>query len=84
MTLMGIWHGLEAHYIIYGFYHGLLLALNEIYQRKSSFYAKYKDLFIYKFVSWLITLNLVMFGFLIFSGHMKTVINALSKRLFMH
>lgn len=68
MLVMGAWHGLAANYILYGLYHGLLLALTEIYQKKSSFYKKHKKETWYKLLSWFITLNLVMFGFLLFSG----------------
>lgn len=78
MGIMGIWHGLETHYIVYGLYHGLLLAVTEVYQKKSAFYKKYKNDSKYKLVSWLITMNLVMFGFLIFSGHIGEVWNAVS------
>lgn len=76
MTIMGIWHGLEAHYIVYGIYHGLLLAVTEIYQKKSKFYLKYKDNKIYRACSWFVTLNAVMLGFLIFSGHMQDILSA--------
>ena len=38
MTLMGAWHGLTVDYLAYGVYHGLLLALTELVQRKSKFY----------------------------------------------
>ena len=39
---MGIWHGLSLHYILYGVYHGILLALTNWYQKKSKFYKKNK------------------------------------------
>lgn len=68
MLIMGLWHGLERHYIIYGLYHGLLLALWGIYKKKSNFYKKHKSSKIYKIASTFLTFNLVMFGFLIFSG----------------
>lgn len=68
MLLMGLWHGLSLSYILYGLYHGILLAITEIYQKKSKFYKKHKKGRLYKFVSWFITFNLVMFGFYIFSG----------------
>lgn len=68
MTLMGIWHGLTYSYILYGFYHGLLLAINDTYQKKSKFYKKNKNKKSYKFISWAITFNLIMFGLFIFSG----------------
>lgn len=68
MTLMGIWHGLNWNYIVYGVYHGVLLSVTEIYQKKSKFYKKNKKKKWYKVLSGIITFNLVMFGFLIFSG----------------
>lgn len=70
MTLMGIWHGLDWCYILYGVYHGVLLALTEIYQKKSKFYKKNKKKKWYRIISGIITFNLVMFGFLIFSGRL--------------
>ena len=69
MFVMGIWHGLAIQYLVYGLYHGVLLALTEIYQKKSKFYKKNKKKRWYKIVSWAIKMNFVMFGFLIFSGH---------------
>ena len=68
MGVMGVWHGLNLQYILYGLYHGVLLAITEVYQKKSKFYKKHKKDKIYKLVSWFITVNLVFFGFLIFSG----------------
>lgn len=76
MTIMGIWHGLELHYILYGVYHGILLAATEYYQRKSSFHKNNNKKLWYKTASWFITLNLVMFGFLIFSGHIQEIWHA--------
>jgi len=74
MLLMGLWHGLDASYVLYGLYHGVLLALTEIYQKKSRFYKKHKKEKWYKFVSWFITFNLVMFGFFIFSGRFLEIV----------
>ncbi|MDY6037629.1 MAG: D-alanyl-lipoteichoic acid biosynthesis protein DltB [Eubacterium sp.] len=68
MGVMGVWHGLDLQYILYGLYHGVLLAITEIYQKKSKFHKKHKKETLYKLVSWFITINLVFFGFLIFSG----------------
>lgn len=69
MLVMGVWHGLGTCYILYGLYHGVLLALTEIYQKKSKFYKINKKKKWYGVLSWAVTMNLVMFGFLIFSGH---------------
>ncbi len=70
MLVMGIWHGLTGYYILYGLYHGILLAANEVWQKKSKFYKKHKKEKWYQAVSWAVTIHLVMFGFLIFSGHL--------------
>lgn len=69
MFIMGMWHGLERHYIIYGLYHGVILAFTEVYQKKSKFYQKHKEDKWFICMSWGINLNIVMFGFLIFSGY---------------
>lgn len=70
MLVMGAWHGLTVSYLLYGLYHGILLALTEIYQKKSKFYKKNKKKGWYKAVSCFFTIQLVMFGFYIFSGRM--------------
>ncbi|QHI72977.1 D-alanyl-lipoteichoic acid biosynthesis protein DltB [Aminipila terrae] len=75
MFIMGMWHGLTISYLLYGLYHGVLLALTEIYQKKSQFYKKNKDQKAYRFMSWFVTLQLVMFGFLIFSGKFVEILN---------
>lgn len=75
MFIMGVWHGVTGYYILYGIYHGALLALTEIYQKKSKFYKKNKDKTWYKAVSWFITLQAVMLGFLIFSGRFTQLVH---------
>lgn len=82
MMIMGVWHGITSYYILYGFYQGALLALTEIYQKKSKFYSKNKQKKWYQFGSWFITLNLVMFGFFIFSGSFNQWANAVLLSLF--
>ncbi len=82
MLIMGVWHGLNWYYILYGVYHGLLLGITEIYQKKSKFYKKYKDYKLYKVFSWFITINCVMFGFLIFSGYIGNVIEKYMQFIF--
>lgn len=74
MGVMGLWHGLSSCYILYGLYHGVLLALTEIYQKKSSLYKKYKKEKWYRCISWFLTFHLVMFGFYIFSGRFNEVL----------
>ena len=75
MFVMGVWHGLESNYIIYGLYHGVLLSACEIFQKKSKFYKAHKRDKWFIAVSWFITLHLVMFGFFIFSGRLGILLN---------
>lgn len=74
MGVMGLWHGLTTSYIIYGLYHGVLLAGTEVYQKKSGFYKKYKTAKWYRGLSWFVTMQAVFFGFFIFSGRFLEVI----------
>ena len=80
MLVMGFWHGLSVSYIAYGFYHGILMSGFEIYQKKSTFYKKYKNKTWYKLISWFMTMNLVMIGFFIFSGEPYKIIMAILGR----
>lgn len=52
MFIMGMWHGLTSYYILYGLYHGCILALIEVYQKKSKFYKKNKQKKWYSAASW--------------------------------
>ncbi len=72
MTLMGFWHGFTVHYVVYGAYHGLLLVANDIYEKKCPLYA-YRTRTWYRIAAVLITAQLVIVGFLIFSGHIITI-----------
>lgn len=74
MALMGAWHGLTADYLLYGLFHGLLLAGTEAFQKKSKFYKKYKNNPAFKALSWFVTLQLVMFGFALFSGQITMLV----------
>lgn len=68
MGTMGIWHGTQLNYIIYGLYHAVLIIVTDFFQRKSSLYKKFRNTPLYGYISVIITFNLVCFGFLIFSG----------------
>ena len=75
MFVMGVWHGLELNYIVYGLYHGVLLSACEIFQKKSKLYKAHKKDKWFIGVSWFITLHLVMFGFFIFSGRLGILLS---------
>jgi membrane protein involved in D-alanine export len=70
MLTMGIWHGTDRFYLVYGLYHGSLIVATDFFQRKSKFYKKYKNTKSFTIGSTVLTIHLVCFGFLIFSGHL--------------
>lgn len=76
MGIMGLWHGITPSYILYGLYHGLLLALTETYQKKSKFYKTNRNKGWYQVASWAVTMQLVMFGFFLFSGKLWMLLMA--------
>ena len=68
MTLMGLWHGLTPEYLVYGLYHGILLAACEAFQRKSAFYKRNRKKRWFRACSWAITMAAVFYGFALFGG----------------
>ncbi len=70
MGLMGLWHGTSVYFILYGLYHGSLIVLTDLFQRKVPWYSKVKNNIAWKCFSIFVTFNLVCFGFLIFSGYL--------------
>lgn len=67
-TLMGMWHGLTVDYLVYGLYHGVLLAGCEAFQKKSGFYKRHRKDTWFRLASWAVTMVCVFFGFALFSG----------------
>lgn len=80
MTLMGVWHGLNFSYLLYGLYHGIILAITE-YLQKTKFYKNNKNKKWFEYSSIFITFNLVMFGFFIFSEKFVYVFQVIGGRL---
>lgn len=73
MGAMGLWHGTTLHYILYGLYHGVLLVLTDIYERRSAFFTKHRNATWYRILAILVTIHLVFFSFLLFSGHLVRI-----------
>jgi membrane protein involved in D-alanine export len=69
--LMGLWHGTALHFIVYGLYHAALLSAYEWFNRWNK---KHKvwggSSFAWRAVETVLTVHLVCFGFLIFSGRL--------------
>ena len=74
MALMGAWHGLTLDYVLYGVYHGLLLAACELMQKKWKPYRRVKDARWFKVTSWALTMVAVFFGFSLFSGQVTGLV----------
>ena len=68
MGALGLLYGVTPSYLLFAFYHGLLLCLYEILIHKSVLYEKWKSLPLFRIFSWFFTLQLLMFGFFILSG----------------
>ncbi len=66
--LMGLWHGLELHYIAYGFYQAALLSTFHIFSRWNKAHRYWRDGLLSRAVAIFVTFNFVCFGLLIFSG----------------
>jgi len=69
MTTMGLWHGIQLNYIVYGAFHGVLIIVTDYFQRKS-IYKKIKGKVYFRVASTVVTFNLICFSFLIFSGYL--------------
>ena len=70
MGLMGLWHGVQLHYILYGLYHGALLTGNDLLSRWNKRRNLWGEGLLWRAAGVFITFNLVCFGFLIFSGYL--------------
>ena len=68
MGLMGLWHGLEVHYLVYGLYHAALLTAHDLFSRWNKRYGLWGDGFVWHVAGVVVTVQFVCFGFLIFSG----------------
>ena len=69
MQLMGVWHGITPHYLVYGAYHGLLLIGYDVFSRWNK-QKNYLSSRMGEIISMVITFHVVCFGLLIFSGRL--------------
>ena len=72
MVLMGAWHGITPDYLVYGLYHGLLLAGCHLMQKKWKFYKQHRRDRWFRMASWVVTMVAVFFGFALFGGYVVT------------
>ena len=61
MVLGGLWHGASANFVAWGAYHGVLLIVEQFVRRLGP-----KRNLVPRSVRWIITINLILFGWLLF------------------
>ncbi|MCC7106978.1 MAG: D-alanyl-lipoteichoic acid biosynthesis protein DltB [Chloroflexi bacterium] len=67
--LMGLWHGTQPFYLLYGLYHAALLVWNDVFSRWNREHRFWGEGRIWTLTSVVITFHAICFGFLLFSGH---------------
>ncbi len=65
---MGLWHGVEPYYLLYGLYHGALLVGHDVFTRWNKSRRVWGDGPLWRLAGTLVTFHLVCLGFLLFSG----------------
>jgi membrane protein involved in D-alanine export len=68
--LMGLWHGTAWYYLVYGLYHGVMLTVYDLLGRWNKRAKIWGEGFFWRAASIFITLQVVCFGLLIFSGRL--------------
>ncbi|MES2572900.1 MAG: D-alanyl-lipoteichoic acid biosynthesis protein DltB, partial [Verrucomicrobiota bacterium] len=68
--LMGIWHGTQLHFILYGLYHAALLSGYDWFARWNKQRKLWPDGPVWRIVNMLLTFHAVCFGLLLFSGRL--------------
>lgn len=68
--IMGVWHGLTLHFVLYGLFHATLLSAHTALSRWGRGVAWWGRGRWWPLMSWFVTFNLVCFGFLLFSGRL--------------
>jgi hypothetical protein len=65
---MGLWHGIEPHYIVYGLYQATLLSVFHIFSSWNKVHRYWRDGPFSNALAVFMTFHFVCFGLLIFSG----------------
>ncbi|SHH30119.1 D-alanyl-lipoteichoic acid biosynthesis protein DltB [Desulfosporosinus lacus] len=68
--IMGVWHGTQLQYVLYGLYHAGLMIGFDFLERKNKTWKYWGTGPIWDLSAILVTFHFVMFGFLIFSGRL--------------
>ena len=68
--IMGVWHGLAIHYLVYGLYHAILVTGYDFFARWNKRTKRILDTPRNLWLSRIVTFHIVAFGMLIFSGRL--------------
>ncbi|MFZ7943522.1 MULTISPECIES: D-alanyl-lipoteichoic acid biosynthesis protein DltB [Bacillaceae] len=68
--LMGVWHGLEIQYLIYGIYHAVIMVAYNAFERFNKKHKWWPQNKLTHMVAIIITFHVICFGFYIFSGQL--------------
>ena len=66
--LMGLWHGIEPYYLLYGLYHGTLVVGHDVFTRWNKTRQVWGEGRPWRVAGILVTFHAVCLGFLLFSG----------------
>jgi len=69
MTLFGLWHAAKATFIVWGFYHGLLLIAHRLGQRVRRRLPAARWSVVGALMSWIVTFCLISLGWIFFRAH---------------
>ncbi len=86
MVLGGLWHGAAWNFVLWGFYHGILLAIHRLLylSRRKLNLGKWLGEKPYFLIRVLFTFHLVCLGYLMFRANSLSQIGILLKSLFFH
>ena len=85
MIIGGIWHGAGWIFLIWGFYHGFIIALNHLFRDTTSKIGKLNKLLMSRawlIVSWFITHLFIVYGWLLFKCTSLEQFTSMNKALF--
>ena len=68
--IMGVWHGLALHYLVYGMYHAILVTAYDSFARWNKQTKRWLDTARNRWISRIVTFHIIAFGMLIFSGRL--------------
>lgn len=74
--LMGLWHGIEPHFIIYGIYQATLFSCFHLFSEWTKSRPKLTERLLWRAAATFTTFQCVCFGLLIFSGHLDAVLKS--------